>query len=118
MAILGILAAMCYPGYQQYILLGYRSEAVSQLLQLASMQEQYMADTGQYTNDLTALGGNTLLLAPRYTLEINLTVDQQQFELKAEATGAQTADTACLILTVNQRGQRNVNRPASESCWN
>lgn len=118
LAILGILAAICYPGYQQYVLQGYRAKAVSQLLQLANMQEQYMADTGQYSDDLAALGGDTVLLTPRYILQINLSTDQQEFELRAEATGVQAADTDCLILTVNQLGQRNVNRPESQSCWN
>jgi len=117
LAIVSILATLCYPSYQQYVLKSYRAEAMTQLLQLASAQEQYLADYGSYTNDFSRLGANATMLAPRYRLQIVLSDADQSFVLSADAAGVQRADTECLQLTLNQFGQRNAEQPASSACW-
>ena len=117
LAIIGILAAICYPSYQHYVLRSYRSDAITQLLQLANAQEQYLADYGSYSNDLIILGLNTQGGSSRY--QFNVTIDNTEplYEISAEAIGAQRADSDCLLFTLNQAGQRNVNNLSSLPCW-
>jgi type IV pilus assembly protein PilE len=117
LAIIGILAAVCYPSFQQYVLKSYRAQAITQLLQLASAQEHYLADHGYYTDDFSLLGADAAELAPRYRLQISLSDANQAFTLRAEASGAQRADTECLLFTLNQIGQRNAQHLQSLPCW-
>lgn len=114
LAIIGILAAICYPSYQQYVLRSYRAEAISQLLQLANAQEQYLSDYGVYSADLAVLGVET---STRYQFSISVVDAPQEFELTAEAQGPQQADSECLLFTLNQRGQRNQQSPHTIACW-
>lgn len=114
LAIIGILAAICYPSYHQYVLRSYRAEAISQLLQLANAQEQHLADFGVYSADLALLG---VKVSERYTFNINLFAAQQEFELRAQAQGQQQGDSECLLFTLNHLGQRNAQDPQSLSCW-
>lgn len=117
LAVLGILAAICYPSYQQYVLRTYRAEATAQLLQLAVAQEQHLADYGVYTDDIAVLGGAALSPSARYELHIQLSEQQLAFEITATAKGLQRADTDCLLFSVNQYGQRNMQDPVAEACW-
>ena len=115
LAIVGILAAICYPSYQQYVLRSYRAEAISQLLQLANAQEQHLADYGAYSADLAVLG---VKASERYTFNINLFAAQQEFELTAQAQGQQQADSECQLFTLNHLGQRNGQDLQAHACWN
>jgi type IV pilus assembly protein PilE len=113
--IVGILAAICYPSYQQYVLRSYRADAISQLLQLANAQEQHFADYGVYSADLVMLGAK---VSERYQFKINLFAAQQEFELTAQVQGPQQADSECPLFTLNNLGQRNGQEPQTQSCWN
>lgn len=115
LAIIGILVAISYPAYQQYVLRSYRAEAISQLLQLANSQEQHLADYGVYSADLTVLG---VKASARYEFNINLSAAQQEFELTAQAQGLQQADSECPLFTLNHYGQRNSQDPQALFCWN
>jgi len=114
-AIVGILAAICYPSYQQHILRSYRSQAITQLFQLANAQQQYLADYGNYAADLQSLGLNET--GARYRFELTLTDGQQGYLLTAQAQGSQRADTDCQLFTLNHVGQRNTGQPQSLHCW-
>ena len=65
-AIIGILASMAYPSYQQYIVKGNRAAAQQFLLEAASVQHQYfLANNGNgYANQATLLGSSALLSTP------------------------------------------------------
>lgn len=49
-AIIGILVMVAYPAYQDYVIRTNRSEAQRFLVELASRQEQYLADARSYGN--------------------------------------------------------------------
>lgn len=117
LAVMGILAAVCYPSYQQHVLRSYRAEAITQLLQLANAQEHHLADYGRYSNDLALLGLNAQAVTSRYQFSLTLADGDQSYQLTAQATGPQSADTACLRYTLNQAGQRNLDNPQSLPCW-
>lgn len=54
-AVLGILAAIAYPAYGQYLVRGNRSAAQSYLMELAQAQVQYKADTRSYAGSVDDL---------------------------------------------------------------
>jgi type IV pilus assembly protein PilE len=56
-AIIGILASISIPSYQNYIMRGFRGEAIQVIQQIFSAQERFYADNnGSYTTTLTQLG--------------------------------------------------------------
>lgn len=118
LAIVGILSAIAYPSYQQYVLKTHRAEASRLLLTAANIQERHLADYGRYTDNLTLLGvaanGNTA--SGRYQLQVSLT-DSRSFLLQAQAQGAQSADRDCPLFTLDHSGQRNANLANSLFCW-
>ena len=55
--IVGVLAAVAYPSYQNYILKGNRASAQAFLMDAAQRQAQYFLDNRTYAADLGALFG-------------------------------------------------------------
>ena len=55
-AIIGILAAVAYPSYQNYLLKGRRGAAQAFLLLVAQRQQQYFLDNRSFAANLTTLG--------------------------------------------------------------
>jgi len=117
-AVIGILSAIAYPAYQQYVLKTHRAEASRLLLSAANIQERQLADHGSYTDNLLLLGvaADGRSSTGRYKLQVVLS-DSSSFELTALAQGAQTADRDCLVFTLEHTGQRNRSIPSSLSCW-
>ncbi len=56
LAIMGILASVLLPGYQDHVLKSYRAEAMQELLKVAGLQEMLLVDQRRYSADLTELG--------------------------------------------------------------
>lgn len=54
--IISILAAVAYPGYQEFVSRAKRNEAKSALLQIAINQERFYLDNRTFTNDVSILG--------------------------------------------------------------
>ena len=57
-AIVGILASIGYPSYQNYIKKAHRSSAQQIMTQIANREEQYMLDARTYTTDPTKLSAS------------------------------------------------------------
>lgn len=116
--LIGILGAIAYPSYQQYVLRSYRVEAITTLLELANRQEQHLADYGQYTADWQVLGlASQQSSSGRYQAQVVLSNNNRAYVLSMSAQGAQLADTACLSYTLNEFGQRNSEGQVPLSCW-
>ena len=106
-AIIGILAAIALPSYNQYVVRSNRAAAQSYLMELSQAQAQFMADTRSYA----ATTGELSLAPPgpvaaKYAVAITL-VDgpPQGYTISATPhTGStQAADGA---LTIDQAGVR------------
>lgn len=54
-AIIGILAAIAFPTYQESVKKGRRSDAQQLMLDVSSKEEQYLMDARQYTNSFDNL---------------------------------------------------------------
>ena len=112
-AIVGILTAIAWPSYAEYLRRGYRATATSALLEAQQFMERY------YTTNITYAGAvlpatecqNTL--AARYAFAFQAAPAANQYEIQATPGGAQAADT-CGMLSINQAGTRTPNTPA---CW-
>lgn len=58
-AVIGILAAIAYPSYQQYVIKSKRSDMMSEMHNIASTIESRKLAQGKYSNALlTGLGGD------------------------------------------------------------
>ena len=58
-AIIGVLAAIAYPGYQQYVMKTKRTDMMSEMQNIATQIQHNKLAQGSYSNDLiTGLGGN------------------------------------------------------------
>ncbi|MCY1278720.1 hypothetical protein D9M68_592890 [compost metagenome] len=126
-AIIGILAAIAYPSYQQYVLRGNRSEGQALLNDAAARQERYFAQNNAYVTaqaDIAKLGmrntsGTTVTSdTGKYSLTVGNSGDNGGYLLTATPQGAQAKDTKCGNLTLNAFGTRGVSGTTSANdCW-
>jgi len=115
-AIIGILGAVAYPSYTDFVLRSNRSEAQRELLRLANLQEQVYVDSRSYASDMTGLGyasATYLTESGNYKISVSASTTTS-FTLKAEAQGTQVKDTACASnMTITDTGLKS----PSSGCW-
>lgn len=95
-AIIGILASVAYPSYQQYIIKSKRSAAQAQMLDIANREQQYFLANRTYA-DKTTLEANGYSLptevSTNYSYTINVpTSTPPSFTITFTAIGNQTSD--------------------------
>lgn len=114
LVILSVLAVALLPTYNQYVLKSHRSEAIQALAAYQVLEEKYRVTHATY-GSLEELGAsNTSLPNGYYTLSIPSYTDTH-YEIRAEATGSQAADTACSTMSITyNNGTTEKNIP---SCW-
>ena len=124
-AVIGILAAIAYPNYTQYVQRSNRAEARSLMLENAQFLERNFTMANRY--DQTSAGGTINSAAlPRTqspengTAKYNLTVAMgtaaaQTFTLSAAPTGVMTGD-ACGTYTFTNTGVRSSGGVVAD-CW-
>ena len=125
-AIIGILAAIALPSYNEYIRRGHRAEARAGLLQAQQWMERASTATGVYP--LTAALPASLKVIPsdRYDITIvsptgGVVADNgRTFTLTATPKGAQSGDK-CGNYTLNHTGLRGANGVTTGAivteCW-
>ena len=96
-AIIGIIAAIAVPSYQNQITSSRRGDGMSQLLQMHLQQEGYRLENISYATT-AQLGVPT---SDTYTYTVS-NVSATTFTLNATAKGSQTVDSACTPLTLDQ----------------
>lgn len=112
--IIGILASVAFPAYQQWVLRAARAEAQAILLEQAQFMERYFTTNGTYadapllSNVAPKAGGGTT----RYNIDLD--ADATTYTVQAVPTGPQTADTTCGTLTVDHTGATGAN---AADCW-
>ncbi len=125
-AVIGVLAAIAYPSYQQYVLRSNRTEGMAMLSDLAARQERHFAQTRTYvtaTAKLNSLGiqatGDAFVSGTgKYRLEASKADGDGGYTLTAKPQGAQTNDTKCGDLTLDANGTRGASGSAGVSeCW-
>ena len=114
-AIVGILAAVAFPSYTDFVARSNRTEAQRELLRIANMQEQFYVDTRAYTADMTKLGlGSDPFITENAYYSIDAALANGGFVLTATALDPQKSnDSSCQTLSVSETGKK---LPAS-ACW-
>lgn len=116
-AIIGILAAIAIPSYQEYVLRGNRTEGMALLTDAAARQERYYAQNNTYADTVAKLGINADSSSNLYSLLIE-NVSTNTYTLTATAKGAQLKDTKCGNLGLNQAGVKTKSGTAAlNDCW-
>jgi type IV pilus assembly protein PilE len=114
-AIVGILAAVVYPSYVDFVTKYNRTDGQRELLRFANLQEQYFVDYRTYAENLKGLGKSTNVIwseHKNYRIKVQA-ANATTFELRAIAKGSQsTNDADCSPLTINQVGAKGPN-----GCW-
>lgn len=122
--IIGIIVAVAIPSYSSYMLNTRRIAATSCVVEMAQFMERVYTTSMNY--GLNA-GAATVLpntscrndLVSFYTL--SLVTTPQTFTLTATPIGAQTKDTNCGVLTLNQAGTRTAASSSTAAkvreCW-
>lgn len=121
-AIIGIIAAVAYPSYQDSVRKGRRTDAKSSLLDAAALQERHYAQNNEFLTELATLTSNADGESSRegfYTLSIDTSACSGApttcYTLVATATGPQAADTACAVFRISNTGQKTSS--PDTNCW-
>lgn len=120
--IVGIIAALAYPSYTEYVVRSNRSAAESFILGVANKQEQYMLDARQYATTLAALSVSVPSeVSGKYA--VTVTTDNSAtpptYTVTATPTGIQlTRDTKCGAVTIDQSGTKGKSGTGTVAqCW-
>jgi len=125
-ALVGILAAIAYPAYQDFIRRGHRSQAISVLNENAQFLERNFTEANRYDRNSA---GNAIVLpfnrSPKegtstYGIALDAgTLTATTYTLIATPmAGSIMQGDPCGALTLNNLGQKGVGGLDVASCWN
>lgn len=99
-AIIGILAAIAYPSYLQYVIKSKRNAAQSFMLDISNREKQYLLDARVYTTSLSDLGATLPIeVSPNYTIGVAVGAAPPSFRITATpVTGSSQASDGNLTL--------------------
>lgn len=128
-AIIGVLAAIAYPSYQDSIAKSRRADAQASLLELAQFMERHYTTNSRYTtgaNDTRPAlpftespkdGGNKFYDLSFNDAGLNAAQRRTQYTLRAVPKGAMAGD-ACGTLTLTHTGAKGRSGAlALDQCW-
>jgi len=125
MVIIGILAAIAIPSYQDYVLRSRRADAQAFLLEVAARQQHFLVDRRAYSPSITdapADGGLGMTIPVRvsnfydvtFTPAINNAVSPPTYTVSAAPKGVQSGDR-CGTIGLTQNGVRSAT--GGTGCW-
>lgn len=107
-AIIGIIAAIAYPNFTDYVKQSRRADAMGELMKLQMAQEEYRLRNSSYAT-IADLGFTSS--SEFYTFSVS-NIGAETYTLTATATGAQVSDTECATMSINQNDQKT-----PTICW-
>ncbi|HZO04032.1 MAG TPA: type IV pilin protein [Burkholderiales bacterium] len=120
-AVVGILAAVAYPSYQNYLRKGARAAAQASMMQIADRQAAYLLDARTYAVGATAITALNITVPPDVTAKYTVAVTAADgtdtpstppsFTVKATPFGRQSPDGE---LTLTHTGAKT---RAGQSGW-
>ena len=128
--IVGIIAAIAYPSYTQFIAKSKRAAGTSVLLQIADRQQQFFMDNKQFATKFSSLGyasdammvneDGTIVTAsdPRRTYKIALSgASATAFTVEAIPQLVQASkDADCGTMTLTNAGAKG-HSGSGDNCW-
>lgn len=123
-AIVGVLAAIAIPSYNQYVIRGNRNVAKGDLMQLQQWMERNYSLTNQYNIDASGVPIAATLFSnspqngtPRYDIDFSVIPDAVKYTLRAVPQSNQN-DTQCGTLTLSSAGVRTASGTSTATdCW-
>jgi type IV pilus assembly protein PilE len=127
-AVIGILAAIAYPNYTEYVLRGKRAEARTALLDLMQQQEKYFTQNNRYYEFTNANGVTSPSPVPFKTYSGD-SASGANYNLSAATCGAgltvcialsatpKHADALANVLTIDSTGAKSCNGSDYSRCW-
>lgn len=136
-AIIGILAAIAYPSYQEHVRRSHRSEAQRALLEATQFMQRFYAANMRYNCKLSApsctagdadavtLPVTTVVSGSATMYDLSVTADQTTFTLTATPrTGTMMATDRCGALTITESGLKGTAATGGtaspdtwQNCW-
>jgi type IV pilus assembly protein PilE len=124
-AIIGILAAIVYPSYVQYVLRSNRAQAKTIMYENAQILERFFSEANAYDQDAAGNTPTTFARSPKpnegsqaYT--ITIVSNATGYTMTATRTpGGRMQNDDCGDFTLNQLGQKNLanNSSSVAECW-
>ena len=119
-AIVGILAAIAYPAYQEQVRQSRRADCAGELTLLANAMERWFTLNGSYPATVAAMNFPANCPIDGGTVSYTFSIPARTattFTVQATPTGPQTSDK-CGNLTLTHTGQQGVSTglPLTE-CW-
>lgn len=114
--IIGILAAIAYPNYQDYVRRSKRGDAQAIMTENAQFMERYFTTNGTYLNAVLPASQSPKSGTPAYNITTPV-LTATAYTIQAAPTGTFT-DPQCETLTVDQAGARTESGNGSlADCW-
>ncbi|MGP0172022.1 type IV pilin protein [Pseudomonas sp. NCHU5208] len=119
--VIGILAAIAYPSYQEYVRKSKRADAQAALMELSHFMERYYTANGKYTKSDGTGPDLPFSKAPKdggsenYSLALSA-VDAFSYTLTATAKNSM-ADDKCGNLTLTSKGVKGNSKGDTADCW-
>ena len=116
-AIVGILAAIAGPAWNDQVIKSRRADARNTLLAAQIEQEQYRANNLTYATSMSAMDMGSFDSTTRdyYRVEV-VAADATGFLITATPNGNQANDSTCNVFAVRQTGPEH-SVYAALSCW-
>lgn len=104
--IIGLLAAIAYPNYQQYVLKTGRSDGHAALSRIMQAQERFYSQNQTYTLNLGATVAGNLGLDLGVATNAPIISDEGRYSIAAQVCAAGTPLTRCVRLVATAIGQQ------------
>lgn len=118
-AIVGIIAAIAYPSYTDYVRDARRAEGQGAMLEAAQWMERQFTVNGNYSSNFNSVDGDGNAVTPYntdyYAISISASTTST-YTLQAVPGGAQSGDD-CGTLTLTNIGVKG-DGDANQDCWN
>jgi len=109
-AVIGILAAIAIPSYQDYVTRAKRADGKAGILRAGLAQEKWRANNTSYSTAVAGCGA----LSPDGHYNITCTAGTNTYTITATPT---FTDLKCTTLTINEQGTKSATGSDTTSCW-
>ena len=121
--VIGVLASIAYPSYNEYVTKARRAECKSAILQTANLLERYFTVNNTYSSNFANIGGKNFsgdnAASSSCTLAIGPEAAGGNLASGFKITGTPTkTDSKCGNLTLDQKGVKGESGSSSmDYCW-